>query len=155
MYKLNEECILSFFKNEPTPFPTEHEHADVCVDSIYTSSVITKDLLRRPGPVQAPHLDHPQLPADPEAAELIPGQDARRGSTDQWLPHLAQGDPGAAVLPAAQHDLQHLCAVVGVPREGEVGVVVGLHRHLELGHAGWLLHILVLVLVGSGDVDPF
>lgn len=101
-----------------------------------------------------PYLDHPRLPADPEAAELIPGQDARRGSADQRIPHFTHRDPGAAVLPAPQHNLQHFHAVVGACRKGKVGIVVGLHCHLELGHAGWLLHILVLILVGSRDVDP-
>ena len=121
---------------------------------IISSSTVTKDRTETAGSWAAPYLDHPQLPADPEAAELVPGQDAWRGGTDQRFPHFTHRDPGAAVLPAAQHNLQHLGAVVGASREGKVGIVVGLHRHLELGHASWLLHILVLVLVRSGDVDP-
>lgn len=34
-----------------------------------------------------------------------------------------------------------------------MGVVVRLHRHLEKVHPGRLLHVLVLVLVGGGNVD--
>ncbi len=53
----------------------------------------------------SPHLYHACLPTDPEAAELVPGQDAWCGGTDQGLTHLAQGDPGASVLPSTKHDL--------------------------------------------------
>lgn len=99
------------------------------------------------------HLNEASLPADPEAPELVPGEDPRRGRADQRLAHLPQGDPGAGVLPAPEHDLNHFGTVVRRGRQGEVGVVVRLHRNLELVHPGRLLHILVLVLVGGGNVD--
>lgn len=99
------------------------------------------------------YLHHTSLPADPEAAELVPGEDAWCGSTDQRLAHLTQTDPWASVLPAPQHDLKHLCAVMGAGREGEMGIVVGLHCHMELVHPGWLFHILILILVGGRNVD--
>lgn len=36
-----------------------------------------------------------------------------------------------------------------------MGIVVGLHRHLELADPGRLFHILILILVWGGNVDPF
>lgn len=34
-----------------------------------------------------------------------------------------------------------------------MGIVVGLDRHLELVHPGRLFHVLILILVGGGNVD--
>lgn len=100
-----------------------------------------------------PHLYHASLPTDPEAAELVPGEDAWRGGTDQGLTHLAQGDPGASVLPAPKYNLYHFRTVMGAGREGKMGIVVGLDCYLELVHPGRLFHILILILVGGGNVD--
>lgn len=58
------------------------------------------------------YLYNPALPADPEAAVLIPGEDAWRGGAGHRFSHLPQRDPGARVLPAPQHDLKHLSAVM-------------------------------------------
>lgn len=35
-----------------------------------------------------------------------------------------------------------------------MGIIVGLHCHLELVHPGWLFHILILILIRGGNVDP-
>lgn len=55
--------------------------------------------------LSASHLHHASLPADPEAAELIPGQNTWGGDADKGVAHLAQGNPGASVLPAPENDL--------------------------------------------------
>lgn len=99
------------------------------------------------------YLDDAASPTDPEAAELVPGEDAWCGGTDQRFAHLPHGDPGASVLPTAKNDLYHFRAVMRAGGQGEVSVVVGLDCHLELGHPGRLFHILVLVLIGGGNMD--
>lgn len=100
-----------------------------------------------------PYLYITSLPTDPETAELIPGEDAWCGSTHKGLPHFTHGDPGASVLPPPKYNLYHFCTVMRAGREGKMGIIVGLDCHLELVHPGWLFHILVLILVGRGDVD--
>lgn len=52
-----------------------------------------------------PYLYNASLPTDPEAAELVPGEDAWRGGTDQGFAHLAHRDPGASVLPTPKYNL--------------------------------------------------
>lgn len=104
-------------------------------------------------PAYLAYLKYTPSPTDPEAAELIPGEDAWCDGTDQRFAHLPHGDPGASVLPASENDLYHFRAVVRAGGQGEVSVVVGLDRHLELGHPGRLFHVLVLVLIGRGNMD--
>lgn len=71
----------------------------------------------------------------------------------QWLTHLAQRNPGASVLSTTEYNLKHLCTVMGTGREGKVGIVVGLHCHLELVHLGWFFDILIFIFVRGGNVN--
>lgn len=100
------------------------------------------------------YLHHTSLPTDPEAAELIRGEDTWCGDADQGLTHLAQGNPGTRILPTPEYDLQHLCTIMGTGRQRKVGIIVGLHCHLELVHPGRLFHVLILILVRGRNVDP-
>lgn len=104
-------------------------------------------------PRRSQYLDNSISPADPEAAEFIPGEDARCVPAGHRLSHFAGGDPGPGVLLSPDDDLGHLGHVLGARGQGQVSIVVSLHCQLKVAHLGWLLQVLVLIFVRSGNVD--
>lgn len=101
------------------------------------------------------YLHSPSSPADPKASELIPGQNSWCWGANYRLSHLSPWDPGARVLPPTQHNLHHFSAVMCARWEGNMGIIMTFDGHLDMRDFGWLLHILILIFVGCGDVNSF